>query len=398
MDKAKFTILSTVFIDVLGFGIVMPVLPFYVQTFGMGPFMMTLLFAVFSFFSFFSSPFLGALSDKIGRRPILIVSIISSAIGWLVFAGANSVIMLFAGRIIDGLAAGNITTAQSYLVDIAKDEKERTANLGLIGMIFGIGFVVGPFLGGFLAQVSYSFPFWFVGFLSLANVVFAFWFLPETHINRSSAKKLNFNPLAPIMRAMNNRVLRPAYGVWLLFVLAVSLGQAIFSLYLFARFGFEEFTAGLVMAGIGLVVAFNQGFAMKKIWLRYFKEHHLGIWVLLFGAFGYLLYAIDGIIIFFIGVAISAFAQSILRVVLTSQAIGLAMHNERGEILGILNSVASIGMIFGPLAAGIAFERSVNLPMYSSALILFIAFCLALYNRRQLDKSKLSEVASVNTL
>lgn len=398
MNKIKFTILLTVFIDVLGFGIVIPVLPFYVQSFGLGPFMVTVLFAVYSFFSFFSSPLLGVWSDKIGRRPILIVSIISSAIGWLVFAGARNVAMLFAGRIIDGLAAGNITTAQSYLVDIAKDEKERTANLGLIGMIFGMGFIIGPFLGGLLAQVSHAFPFWFVGFLSLANVVSAYLFLPETNNNRSIGKKIDFNPFNPIVRSLKNSVLRPSYLVWFLFMLAISLAQSIFSLYLMARFGFEEFTSGLMMAGIGVVVAFNQGFAMKKIWLKYFKEHHLGVWVLLFGAIGYFLYAIDGLVLFGFGLVCTAFAQSILRVVLTSQAVGLGLSNERGEILGILSSFSSLGMIMGPILAGAAFEFSVNLPVYIAAVILFLAFVIALVNRRRIEQSKLPEVALVNTI
>jgi multidrug resistance protein len=398
MNKIKFTILMTVFIDVLGFGIVLPVLPFYAQSFGLSPFIITMLFAVYSFFSFFSSPLLGALSDRIGRRPILIISILSSAIGWLVFAGARNVAMLFIGRIIDGLAAGNITTAQSYLVDIAKDGKERTTNLGLIGMIFGLGFIFGPFLGGLLAQVSHVFPFWFVGFLSLANVILAYWFLPETNIKRSVGKKLDFNPFNPIVRSLKNRMLRPSYCVWFLFLLAVSLVQSIFSLYLMARFGFEEFTSGLMMAGIGIVVAFNQGFAMKKIWLNYFKEHHLGVWALLLGAIGYFLYAVGGLIFFVIGLICAAFAQSILRVILTSQAVGLGLSNERGEILGILNSFSSAGMIVGPLIAGIAFEFSVNLPVYIAAIILFFAFGLALMNRRRLDQVGLLEVASVNTL
>jgi DHA1 family tetracycline resistance protein-like MFS transporter len=398
MNKIKLTILLTVFIDVLGIGIVIPVLPFYVQSFGMGPFMITLLFVVFSLFSFFSSPFLGALSDRIGRRPILIVSIASSAIGWLVFAGARNITMLFAGRIIDGFAAGNITTAQSYLIDISENDKERTANLGLIGMIFGLGFILGPLLGGFLAQISHAFPFWFVGFLSLANVIFAYMFLPETNINRTSGKKLNLNPLSPIMRAVRNRVLRPSYSVWFLFMMAVALAQAIFSLYLNARFGFEEFTSGLVMAGIGLVVAFNQGFAMRRVWLRYFKKHHLGIWFLLLGAVGYLFYAIGGLYLFIVGLILSAFAQSILRAVLTSQAVGLANPNEQGEVLGILSSIASIGMIFGPLLGGIAFEKFINLPIYITVLLLFFAFALALFNHRRLDRSALPDVLSANSL
>src|SRR3990170_5190730 len=118
MQKEKITILLTVLVDVLGFGIVIPILPFYVTSFGASAFTVTLLFSAFAFFAFLSSPFLGALSDKIGRRPVLIGSIFSTAIGWVVFASATSIPILFLGRIIDGAAAGNFVVAQSCIVDI----------------------------------------------------------------------------------------------------------------------------------------------------------------------------------------------------------------------------------------------------------------------------------------
>jgi MFS transporter, DHA1 family, tetracycline resistance protein len=159
MQKEKIVVLFTVFVDVIGFGIVIPILPFYVGSFGASPFVITLLFASFAFFSFLSSPFLGALSDKIGRRPVLIASITSTAVGWFVFASATSIPLLFLGRIIDGAAAGNFTVAQGCLIDLARDDKERSANLGMIGAAFGVGFMIGPFLGGLLSTVSHSFPF-----------------------------------------------------------------------------------------------------------------------------------------------------------------------------------------------------------------------------------------------
>ncbi len=174
MQREKLIVLFTVFVDVIGFGIVIPILPFYVGTFGASPFVITLLFASFAFFAFLSSPLLGALSDKVGRRPILIVSIVSTALGWIVFAGATSIPFLFLGRIIDGMAAGNFTVAQGSLVDMARNEKERSSNLGLIGAAFGVGFMIGPLLGGVLSTVSQSFPFWCAGGLATLNALLAF--------------------------------------------------------------------------------------------------------------------------------------------------------------------------------------------------------------------------------
>jgi DHA1 family tetracycline resistance protein-like MFS transporter len=139
LNKQKAIIFFTVLVDAIGIGIIIPVLPFYVASFGASAFMVTSLFAVFSFCSFSSNPLLGVLSDKYGRRPILVISIFSTSLGWFVFAGAFHSIFLFVGRIIDGLAAGNFSTAQSYLIDIAKTPKEKTHNIGLIGAAFGWG-------------------------------------------------------------------------------------------------------------------------------------------------------------------------------------------------------------------------------------------------------------------
>ena len=180
MNKIKLVIVFTVLINVIGIGIVIPVLPHYVESFGASPLEITLLFAVFSFFSFLSSPVLGSASDKIGRRPMLLLSIVSTAIGWLIFASAKSLWLLYLGRIIDGMAAGNISIAQSSLVDIARDEKERTRNLGLIGAAFGIGFVTGPLIGGLLSVYSEAVPFWFAAGLAVFDVIVAYFFLDET--------------------------------------------------------------------------------------------------------------------------------------------------------------------------------------------------------------------------
>jgi len=211
MQREKIIVLFTVLVDVIGFGIVIPILPFYVSSFGASPFVVTMLFSTFALFSFISSPFLGALSDRVGRRPVLLASISTTAIGWFVFAAANSIPLLFLGRIIDGAMAGNFTVAQSCLVDVARNEKERGANLGLIGAAFGIGFLIGPVVGGLLSTVSHAFPFWIAGALATVNSILAYIFLPETHKHRDSNAALSFNPLTPLARAATNTGLRPLF-------------------------------------------------------------------------------------------------------------------------------------------------------------------------------------------
>src|SRR3989344_311070 len=151
----KIIIFFTIFLDALGIGFITPILPYYVESFNVPDIAVSALFVIYSLFAFFSAPLLGAISDRKGRRPVFLISLLSSAIGWMVFAFSKTIFGLFLGRIIDGGAAGNISTAQNYLVDISKDKKDLTKNLGMVGAIFGIGFVVGPLIGGILFNVDH---------------------------------------------------------------------------------------------------------------------------------------------------------------------------------------------------------------------------------------------------
>jgi multidrug resistance protein len=393
MSRIKFLILLTVCIDILGIGIIIPVLPFYVESFGVGAFTVTALLAVYSLFSFFSSPLLGSLSDRIGRRWVLIGSIVSSAIGWLMFAMAHNVAWLFAGRIIDGLAAGNITTAQSCLVDIAKDDKERSHNLGMIGAVFGIGFIVGPLLGGVLSHFGgATMPFWVVGIMSLLNALLAVFILPETNTHRNTAP-LRLNPFAPIIRALRDVNLRPAYLVWFLFGLAATTAQSVFSLYVSQVFGFSAFVTGLFLTGVGLVIAVNQGFGIKHFWLKKFKEPQLEVYMIIAFGIGHWLLAIGSLPIFIIGMIFTTFGQAVLRVVMTSQALSSIDPRMKGEVLGVLNSVFSLSMVVAPVAAGWLFEHArPGTPFVVTGVYMAIALYIVYRNRRRLARVTMQEL------
>lgn len=386
MNKIKLAILFTVFIDIVGVGIVIPVLPFYVESFGARPLVITLLFSVFALCSLISAPFLGTLSDRIGRRPVLIASIISTSIGWFVFAWAPSVLFLFIGRIIDGMAAGNITTAQNYLIDISKDKKERASNLGLIGASFGIGFIIGPFLGGVLSSVSTQFPFYFVGAMALLNAALAYFFLPETNKNKDRSKKMEFNPLRPIIRAARNARLRTNYIVWFLFLLGIASMQSIFALYVGKVFGFSAFITGLFFTISGVLTAFNQGVALKRFWLRHFKETDLEFWLLIANIVAFLLVSLGSLPLFVLGQFIMALAQPVLRVVMTSQVISNVPESAQGETMGILNSITSLAMIIAPLAAGTLFEVKYFLPFLMATFFSLGAFAVVYINRKRLGR------------
>ncbi|MFA6427324.1 MAG: MFS transporter [Candidatus Magasanikbacteria bacterium] len=364
----KAIILFTVFVDVLGMGIVIPILPYYVKSFGVSDFTVTLLFSVFAACSFVSAPLLGAWSDRLGRRPILIASIISTAIGWIVFAEASSIWILFVGRIIDGLAAGNISTAQSYLSDLSKTDKERTANLGSIGAIVGMAFIVGPLIGGLLSTYSHAIPFWFVGIMAGVNALLAYFFLPESHTEKHVGK-IDINPISPIVRGLRNANLRSDFLVWFIFGIAITAHQSVFALFLDKVFGFGAVISGISMTGVGVVLTINQGFLLKSVWLKYFKENQLEHGSIFILAISLFLMSIPWLGIFIAGIIGVAFAQSILRVVLTSKMVSKS-DGRHGEVMGVSISIFSLSLIIGPIVGGALFGIQPYYPFLIGALLM----------------------------
>lgn len=391
MSKIKFLVSITVLIDVIGIGIVIPVLPAYVESFGATPFLITLLIAVYALFSFISSPFLGSLSDRIGRRPILITSIVSTSLGWLIFASAHSLWFLFLGRIIDGLAAGNISTAQSCLVDIAKDDKERTTNLGIIGASFGIGFILGPLIGGMLSAHTHTTPFWFVGILAMLNAIAAYFFLPETNKQLQTEKKVNYNPLRPILRAAKDQILLPNYFAWFFFMVGIACMQSVFALYLKDAFHFGPFAAGLFFALFGAIVLINQTVGLKHFWLKRFKEPDLELWMLVVGAVAFLLMSIKLLLVFIFSQILLAFMQAVLRVVMNSQILGKTEAQRRGEVLGILSSIMAVAMIVAPTISGYLYEFNISLPFFLSSAGMLTAFVIIYHNRLKICQMTMAE-------
>src|SRR5436305_4286409 len=174
-------IFITVFLDLVGFGIVIPVLPFYVEgtKFNASPRMVGLLFASYSIMQLLFTPLLGRLSDRYGRRPVLFLSLLGTSAGFFILGFATKLWMLFAGRIIDGITGGNISTAQAYIADVTTKEN-RAKGMGLIGAAFGLGFVFGPAIGGILSRWGINVPFLFAGGLAFANTILLYFALPET--------------------------------------------------------------------------------------------------------------------------------------------------------------------------------------------------------------------------
>src|SRR5437763_1612214 len=178
-------IFLTIFVNLVGFGIIIPLLPYYAEQFGASPLVIGLLFAAYSLCQLLAAPILGDLSDRWGRRPILIFSLVGTVISFAMLAMAHSIAMLFLARIVDGLSGGNISTARAYVADVT-EPKDRARAYGLIGAAFGLGFIMGPALSGILARVSYTAPIWAAASLTLVAALMAFFWLPET-VHRAHA-------------------------------------------------------------------------------------------------------------------------------------------------------------------------------------------------------------------
>ncbi len=396
LRNIKYIISFTVLVDVLGIGIIIPVLPFYVESFGLSASGMTILFSVFSLCSLFSTPILGTLSDKYGRKMILAISLASTSVGWFIFGFANSVIFLFIGRIIDGLAAGNFGTAQSVLSDISKDEKQRSQNFGLIGALFGIGLILGPALGGVLMNISHNLPFLFVGTMALVNTILMLILLPETNLNKRKDAVVNFNPLRAIFYSFTKSSIKGLFSSWLVFHISMAIFQSIFSLYLLEVFEFNSLAISMILAGQGVIMIINQGFLLKHFWLKKFTIKSLSYYLYIFIGLATLCFAVKNIYFLFLGILVLSLSQPVLRVAVTSEVISNTDETKRGEILGVMNSIANLGMIIGPLCSGFLYSISFRLPFIVSSIILIGMFIvLGVSIRKYKRSSKITDCVGI---
>ena len=255
MSRPLFVIFITLFVNLVGFGIIIPLLPFYAQTFGASPMLIGLLFASFSVSQLIASPVLGDLSDRWGRRPVLIFSLLGTVVSFAMLALAHSLAMLFAARIVDGLSGGNITTARAYIADITAEE-DRARAFGILGAAFGLGFIVGPGLGGLFSHISYTAPIWAAAVITILATVLAYFWLPET-VHRAHTK--GPSPWASLVELGGRANLRILFGVDFVYWTAFAVYQTTFALFGARRFGFNASETGYLLAAFGAFGVLVQG-------------------------------------------------------------------------------------------------------------------------------------------
>ncbi len=358
--RALFVVFLVVFLDLLGVGILVPVTPFLVRPFSTDALTVGLLGFSFSAAQFLASPILGVLSDRYGRRPVMLASIVGTGIGYLMFGWAGSLLVMYLSRVIDGITGGNIATAQACIADISAPE-DRAKNFGLVGAAFGLGFIIGPAMGGAFSKISLSAPAFAAAGMSFITFVFAWFMLPESlppeRRTKTPFAPAELNPIRQILAAFG----RPALRTLLYGAVSVNLAMAALQSN-FGVFALEVFQVGpgraaAIFAAIGITGAITQGVILRRI----------------AGKFAELSIALTGVLLTVAGYAGIALAQKEIQLFPTCMLIAAGMgligpsvvgllskrvaSHEQGSIMGITQSAASLTRTVGPVIAGALYDH-----------------------------------------
>ncbi len=386
----------------VGLGILIPVIPFVVHQFNTTGLAVGLLSMSFALCQFFAAPVLGRLSDRHGRRPLLLVSLFGSAVGYFIFGWAGSLPVLFLARILDGITGGNISIAHAYIADVTPPG-DRSKNFGLVGAAYGLGFIIGPALGGVLSHLSLSAPAYFAGGLALGNTILGAFILPETHPpERRVRDPLTFaqvNPLRTVTRAFGHPSLGRTFLALFAFNVAFSGLQSNFALFTLERFRWSPLQNALLFSVIGVVGAFTQGVLMRRLAGRH-SDRRLAVTGLVVQAGMYALTAAAAAawLLYPIGAAISV-GVGISSPTLTALISSGVTAEEQGAMLGVTQSVTALTRVVGPLWAGIAYDHiGHGSPYWTGAIFIAIAAALIAPSTRRPQGSRRIGQSSIGNL
>ncbi|HEY5770202.1 MAG TPA: MFS transporter [Terrimicrobium sp.] len=374
------TVFLTCFVDILGFGIVIPVLPLYAEHFGATAIQIGWLVGIFSLAQFFFAPLWGKLSDRVGRKPVLLVGLAGTVVGYTLMGLAGTVWMLFVARLIDGISGANIGAAQAYLADISTPENRAKA-MGLLGAAFGLGFVFGPALGGWASVTfNYAAPMFIAAGLALVNFFFVLVFLPESH--RPEARPKRNEPIFPhLLDHVERRTYAWSLTSYFLVIVGFSMMTAIFALLLLHRFGLDALHTGYILAGIGILGVIIQGGLIGRL-VRRFGEAALALAGAVFMCIGLCGLALSpGVKWMFVAAAAVGIGNSLLMPTLSALASRSAEASWQGRALGVMQSSGSLARWVGPMMAGLLLSAQLKggsevyalWPLLASAACLFAA-------------------------
>ena len=381
----------TVFIDLIGFGMVIPILPFYAESLNASPFQIGVLFAVYSLMQFLFAPLLGKLSDQYGRRPILFISILGSAVGYFVIGFANTLFLVFLGRIIGGITGANISTAQAYIADVTTREN-RARGMGLFGAMFGLGFIMGPAIAGILSKYGVHVPFYCAAVLSLANAIALYFVLPESlKPENRRARKDGSNRIQQFVGALKERQFGTINLVYFLLITAFSIMTYAFVLFTAYRYGLSAEQNGYLFAFVGVISVIGQGLLFGFFVRRLGEPVLVCIGCFLMSAS---LFAIPfvgpltgGLAALLVCCTVLSLGNAMASPALTSLGSKITAEHEQGSRLGIMQSGASLARAAGPMIGGVLLnnqfnsidDATVNRTFFTASAIMAAALLVSLF-------------------
>ncbi len=370
----------TVFIDLLGFGIIIPLLPFYAESFGASALAIGLLGTSFSLMQFLFSPIWGRWSDQIGRKPIILIGLLGSCLSYVTMAVAGSLTLLFVARIVGGIAGANIPTAQAYIADVTTPEN-RARGMGLMGAAFGLGFIFGPAIGGLLSRFSPETPMWFAAALCFANFVAAWFLLPESRVVNALTRSLG--RMEAFRHARTQPTLLLILALYFIVTMAFSAFEATFALFTEARFGFTAASIGFLFAFIGAIIALIQGVFIGRVVKRVGERRVIPVAILGIAISIGMLTVVWSVPTLLAALGLLAMGMGFNNPSLSSMVSKLSHEDDQGGNLGLASSLASLGRVVGPAWGGYLYDAyGMTTPYLSAAAVMLVAFVVSIAGLR----------------
>lgn len=377
-----FVLFLTVFIDLLGFGLIIPILPIYAKELGASGLVIGIIVGAFSLMQFFFASFWGGLSDRFGRRPIILTSIATMAISYIIFSQATTIALLIFARLLAGFGSANLSAAQAYISDVTTPEN-RTKAFGIIGAAFGMGFIFGPLIGGYVKE---HFGLEYVGFTAVAfclvNLVSAYFFLPESIAEKNPNSRIIPNPFGDLIDGFNKDIIRQLLVINFVFIVGFSLMQVTASLMWKEIYLLSEAEIGYVFAFIGILAVVIQGGLIGKINKKLGEKRMLVIGnVLMFiGLTSMPWVPVNDFIPYeLITLVFISFGVAFLTPTINTLLSKVATEKEQGKYLGINQSFGSLARFIGPLIGGPLYGVSYHLPYVGSGVLMALTTGLSFY-------------------
>lgn len=376
--RQLFILFSVVFMDMIGFGFIIPIMPDMISQFGASQNMLGIVLGIYALGQFIAAPLVGSLSDRYGRKPMLLLSIGGTFLSLILLGLANSIALILVSRLLDGITGGNITVAQSYIAD-STDKEDRSKGFGLIGMAFGLGFILGPLFGGLLMGINIHAPAFTAAAIAAVNLVIIAFVLPESHKkeDRKEMRKLRIIDTGAFRKVFSLDPGRKYLAVILFYTLAFNMFETMFSSHSMLAIGLSPRARGLILAYMGVLIAGMQGGLIGKLTSRFRELSLLNlsniILIISLAAWAFVDSTLQ-LMLIIIPLSFAAALQSVIQKSLLSQSVE---GDNQGMVLGVSTSLESLTRVIAPILGGYLLSKvSLWAPGVLSALILIIPLAI----------------------